>query len=181
MRATLLIMIILFFAGLDIIAQTSAEATENNQITQTSAPDDKTKTTDLSKLTEAELTQKVFDAINAQDSLQLKPLLNALMYYRHNEAGETALTQAIVNNDPIMVRLLVREAVINLKNKAGETPFTLALKQGNQEIIDLVSQRAKTGLKNDKDESPLMLTIFLASRSTSITSPQLASQVGQLR
>ncbi|MDX1939596.1 MAG: ankyrin repeat domain-containing protein [Saprospiraceae bacterium] len=159
MRATFLIMIILLFAGLDVIAQSSTEATENNQITQTSAPDDKPKSTGVSKLTEEELTRMVFDAINAKDSAQLIPLLNALMYYRHNEAGETALTQAIVNKDPMMVGLLAREAVINLKNKAGETPLTLALKLGNLEIIQLISQRAKAGLKNDKDESPLMLTI----------------------
>lgn len=114
---------------------------------------------DFKKLEEAELTKLVFETVNSGDTNAIKPLLKALQYYRHNEAGETALTQAIANNDAAMVRVLVRDAVINLKNKAGETPLTLALKKGNPEIIKWVSQRAKAALKNDGGEAPIMLAL----------------------
>lgn len=114
---------------------------------------------DFKKLEEPELTKLVFETVNSGDTNAIKPMLKALLYYRHNEAGETVLTQAIVNNDAAMVRVLVRDAVINLKSKTGETPLTLALKKGNPEIIKWVAQRAKAGLKNDNGEAPIMLAL----------------------
>jgi len=113
----------------------------------------------LDKMDEQQLTNAVFESINAGDTEKLEPLLNALTYYKHNEAGETALTQAILNNNIEMVALLVKDAVINLKNLEGETPLMLAIKQGNPAIIDLISKRAKTSLKNDAGVAPLILAI----------------------
>ena len=80
-------------------------------------------------------------------------------YYRYNEDGETALTQAIKNNDIEMTQLLVKEAIINLKNEEGETPLTLAIKMQNKDIIPLVMKRAKASLKNDLGEAPLFLAL----------------------
>jgi|GEM_PF-946165 len=125
----------------------------------TSAADKKEPEPDLSKLTDGQRKQLVFETIQSGDTNRIKPLLKTLVYYRHNDAGETALTQAIENNDAAMVRVLVRDAVINLKNQNGETPLILALKKGNPEIITLVSRRAKAGLKNDAGESPLLLAL----------------------
>lgn len=80
-------------------------------------------------------------------------------YYRYNEDGETALTQAIKNEDIEMTQLLVKEAIINLKNDEGETPLTLAIKKQNDEIIPLVMKRAKASLKNNLGEAPLFLAL----------------------
>lgn len=126
---------------------------------QQAAVENKAQEIDLSKLSDTERKKLIFETVNAGDTNKIKPLLKALMYYRHNEAGETALTQAIENQDAAMVRVLVRDAVINLKNQAGETPLTLALKKGNPEIIQLVSHRAKAALKNDAGEAPLALAL----------------------
>ncbi len=160
MRVTLLTVTAAMFLSNSGFAQTvavetSSVATSAGLTGETA----ETKKPELEKLTEVELTKLVFEKINARDTNKIKPLLNALMYYRHNEVGETILTQAILNNDPAMVRLLVRDAVINLKNQTGETPLTLALKQGNPEIIRMIARRAKAALKNDQDESPLLLAI----------------------
>ena len=113
----------------------------------------------LSKMSAAELNKAIFAAVDSGSVEQLKPMLNALTYYRHNEAGETVLTQAILNEDLEMVRFLVEDAVINLKNKKGETPLTLALTGKNSAIIDLVIRRAKAALKNDAGVAPLMFAL----------------------
>ncbi len=107
----------------------------------------------------SERTRLIFSAIESGDIDMADTLANSRVYYRHNEEGETALTQAIVNSDVDMVRMLTKRAVINLKNQDGETPLTLAIKQGNTEIIALVMHRAKAALKNDLDETPLWLAI----------------------
>jgi ankyrin repeat protein len=107
----------------------------------------------------SERTRLIFNAIESGDIDMADTLANSSVYYRHNEEGETALTQAIVNSDVDMVRMLTKRAVINLKNQKGETPLTLAIKQGNTEIIALVMHRAKAALKNDMDETPLWLAI----------------------
>jgi len=107
----------------------------------------------------SERTRLIFNAIESGDIDMADTLANSRVYYRHNEEGETALTQAIANSDVDMVRMLTKRAVINLKNQEGETPLTLAIKKGNTEIIALVMHRAKAALKNDLDETPLWLAI----------------------
>lgn len=166
MRVTLLNVSILalLLCGLNVHAQNTEEKMSHlsQSSIETLPTDEKNallKEAELDKLSGEELTNLVFQTIESGDTNEIKPLLNALMFYRHNEKGETALTQAIVNNDAAMVRVIVRDAVINLKNQAGETPLTLAIKQGNPEIIKMVARRAKAGLKNDFDETPLMLAI----------------------
>lgn len=148
-----------FVLAANMNAQTTSQDTASQQPTATAVVAASPKALDLSKLTAEERKKLIFETINSGDTNQIKPLLESLVYYRHNEAGETALTQAIENNDAAMVRVLVRDAVINLKNQAGETPLILALKKGNPEIIKWVSQRAKAGLKNDAGEAPLMLAL----------------------
>ena len=150
-----------FAMAASVNAQTISPDTTTQPLTASTetVAETKEKEIDLSKLTEQERKKLVFETINSGDTNQIKPLLKTLMYYRYNEAGETALTQAIENKDVAMVRVLVRDAVINLKNQAGETPLILALKKGNPDIIKLVSQRAKAGLKNDAGEAPLMLAL----------------------
>lgn len=162
MRVTLLTMIIaaMLLCNVQVYAQESEQTVTDNSQSPTQIPQaESQKATDLEKLTEEERTQLVFQTIETGDTNALKPLLQTLTYYRHNQAGETALTQAIINNDAATVSVLVRDAVINLKNKAGETPLTLSLKKGNPEIIQMVSRRAKAGLRNDQGEAPLMLAI----------------------
>jgi ankyrin repeat protein len=145
----------LLLVGAQVYAQqTETITTSNTTLTEATKPE-----IELEKLTEAERTALVFQTITSGDTNALKPLLRSLTYYRHNEAGETALTQAIINDDAAMVQVLVRDAVINLKNKAGETPLTLSLKKGNPEIIQMVVRRAKASLRNDQGEAPLMLAI----------------------
>ena len=163
MRINLLIVLLL---ALLPITNTHAKIAEHSEIntapvttptSEASKPDLSNK--EISDLTPEEVTKQVFQAIEASDEMAIKPLLNALTYYKHNDEGETALTLAIQNDDEEMVSLLVEDAVINLKNKAGETPLTLAIKKGNPKIIELVSKRAKAALKNDAGEAPLFLAI----------------------
>lgn len=156
MRVTLLNVITaaLLLGGAQVYAQETETTTGQITSTETTKPE-----IELDKLSQAERTALVFQTITSGDTNALKPLLGSLTYYRHNEAGETALTQAIINNDAAMVQVLVRDAVINLKNKDGETPLTLALKKGNPEIIQMVVRRAKASLRNDQGEAPLMLAI----------------------
>lgn len=122
---------------------------------------DRTEEVPVEEMTEAQRTQALFGAVNSGDTEGIKPLLNCLTYYKHNENGETALTAAIKRQDQDMVKLLAEDAVINLKNEVGETPLTLAIKQGSLPIINLVMRRAKAGLKNDAGEAPLFLAIEL--------------------
>lgn len=110
-------------------------------------------------LSNNERTKLIFNAIENGDIDMADTLANAMVYYRHNEHGETALTQAILARDEKMVRMLTKKAVINLKNKSGETPLTLAVKEGQPEIIALILHRAKASLKNDHDETPLWLAV----------------------
>ena len=157
MRLILLIVSIVAFMPLN---QNLAQNTENidseiNTTPVTTVPQEE----DLTELSQEEITNRVFEAIQVSDTKKLEPLLNALTYYKHNEAGETALTLAIEKNDVAMVEILVEDAVINLKNKQGETPLTLAIKKGNAEIIEMVSRRAKAALKNDAGEAPLFLAL----------------------
>lgn len=161
MKHSILTVLAATFTWYIAIAQQSTQDIASQQTATTTQPaaESKEPEIDLSKLSDAERKQLVFETVNSGDTNQIKPLLKTLMYYRYNDVGETALTQAIENKDVAMVRVLVRDAVINLKNKNGETPLTLALKKGNPEIIQLVSQRAKAGLKNDAGEAPLMLAL----------------------
>jgi len=107
-------------------------------------------------------TAVTFEIVNAGDANRVKKMRrDSLNYYQKNEAGETALTLAIQNQDVHMVEALVKNAVINHKNEAGETPLTLAIKNGNVDIIKLVSKRAKAALKNDAGEAPLFLAMGL--------------------
>lgn len=101
----------------------------------------------------------VFEAIQRSDKSALDSLMRQSDFYRHNDMGETALTQAILNQDPLMVAYLENSAVINLKNRSGETPLSLAIKGGNKEIIDIVLSRSKASYKNEEGDSPLMLAI----------------------
>lgn len=148
-----------------IFGGTAAAQSTHTQAAIPESPPDSTnllaekKTFDAKSLKESERVRLIFEAVEAGDTEMTDTLANALTYYRHNEQGETALTQAIVQGNADMVRMLTRKAVINLKNQAGETPLTLAIKQGDAEIIALVMQRAKASLKNDQDETPLWLAI----------------------
>jgi len=109
------------------------------------------------------LLDNMFGAVTLGDADQVETMIKdgKVDYYRHNDTGETALTQAIQNEDISMVRLLVKEAIINLKNEDGETPLTLSMKKGNPDIIRLVMKRAKASLKNGAGEAPLLLALEL--------------------
>lgn len=107
------------------------------------------------------LLNEMFGAVTAGDPDVVKKMIKEgkVDYYRQNGNGETALTQAIQNDDVAMTKLLVQEAIINLKNEAGETPLTLAIKKQNDDIINLVLDRAKGSLKNNFGEAPLFLAL----------------------
>jgi len=136
--------------------QTATASTNSSTLEQPAQP---TPPPRADEITESERVRLIFAAVENGDTRMTDTLANNSVYYRHNDQGETALTQAILQEDVDMVRLLCRKAVINLKNEAGETPLTLAIKQGHTEIIALVMQRAKAALKNDLDETPLWLAI----------------------
>ncbi len=108
------------------------------------------------------IPQLTFDIVNSGNAKRVADMKrDSIDYYRHNAAGETALTLAILNQDIHMVEALAKKAVINRKNEAGETPLTLAIKNGNLDIIKLVAKRAKAALKNDAGEAPLFLALGL--------------------
>ena len=164
---------IFMMLGLSVLHFTLLSAQENivptdstptaivNDSTSTEIEEELLSIEELSKkgLSNHERTQLIFEAIENGDINMADTVANAMVYYRHNEEGETALTQAILAQDQKMVRMLTKKAVINLKNQSGETPLTLAVKIGNPEIIALVMHRAKAALKNDHDETPLWLAI----------------------
>lgn len=161
MRAILSILFVFALVASSFAQQTETAAAPvpaTGETTMGTAKADK-KATKEQELTEEQLNQQLFAAIAAGDIEQVKPLLNAMTYYKQNEEGETALTLAINNEDIPMVKLLAENAVINLKNKDGETPLTLAIKKGNTEVIHIVAVRAKAALKNDLGEAPLFLAL----------------------
>ena len=106
MRAILSILFV--FA---LVAQSFAQQTENtatpvpatSEVTVATSKTDK-KATKEQELTEEQLNQQLFTAIAAGDLDEVKPLLNAMTYYKQNEEGETALTLAINKEDIPMVR-----------------------------------------------------------------------------
>ena len=107
------------------------------------------------------LLNEMFGAVASGSADDVEQMIDEgkVDYYRFNANGETALTQAIQNDDVEMTELLVKEAIINLKNEAGETPLTLAIQKQNEDIIRLVMKRAKASLKNDKGDAPLFLAL----------------------
>ncbi len=107
------------------------------------------------------LLGQMFSAVSSGNTEEVEKMMQEgrVDYYRHNESGETALTQAIVNDNLDLVKILTKEAIINLKNDEGETPLTLAIKKGNMEVIYQVLKRAKASLKNDAGEAPLYLAL----------------------
>ncbi len=164
MRFPLLILVaVIFLMPVPrLSAQADAPETDSTLSTEDQAATEKVPEKaeiKIEELSQEALTKEVFQGIEDSDTEKVEPLLNTLTYYRHNSAGETALTQAILKEDAAMVKLLVKAAVINLKNKAGETPLTLAIKKGHPNIISLVAKRAKASLKNNADETPLFLAI----------------------
>ncbi len=111
------------------------------------------------KYSDTDRVRDFFAAVHAGDTAKAARLVDPMDYYKLNESGESALTQAIQNNDVTMTAFLEERAVINFKNQAGETPLTLAIKKGNPEIIQFILKRGKAALKNDADETPLMLAL----------------------
>lgn len=107
------------------------------------------------------LLNEMFGAVSSGNTETVETMIDEgkVDYYRFNANGETALTQAIQNDDVEMTKLLAEEAIINLKNEAGETPLTLAIKKQNEDIIRLVMKRAKASLKNDLGEAPIFLAL----------------------
>ena len=107
------------------------------------------------------LLNEMFGAVASGSADDVEQMIDdgKVDYYRFNANGETALTQAIQNDDVEMTELLVKEAIINLKNEAGETPLTLAIQKQNEDVIRLVMKRAKASLKNDKGDAPLFLAL----------------------
>lgn len=158
MRYFLIVICVLSLVQTNFAQATTESATAATSVEQSEKvvqEEEKDKT----ELTEEELNAKVFAAIKAGDATVLAPLLDAMVYYEHNEDGQTALTQAVENDHVELVKLLAKDAVINLKNRGGESPLTLAIKKGNPEIMNLVAVRAKASLKNDLGEAPLFLAI----------------------
>lgn len=122
----------------------------------------KKKKKKVRKKTKKPTSQLTFDIVNSGNAKRVADMKrDSINYYRHNAAGETALTLAILKQDIHMVEALSKKAVINRKNEVGETPLTLAIKNGNLDIIKLVAKRAKAALKNDAGETPLFLALGL--------------------
>ena len=140
-------------ATLDTTTDTDATVTEASTETE-EQPSKKEK-----QLSYEDLSKKAFSAAEAGDFEELEASFNPHLFYTHNEAGETILTQAVKDGNVELVEFLEPHAVINIKNEEGETPLTLAIKAGNTEIIELVMQRAKASLKNESGEAPLFLAI----------------------
>lgn len=81
------ILTILIVIVICITIHVNAQQPTQDTIAQQAAVENKEKEIDLSKLTDAERKQLIFETLNAGDTNKIKPLLKALMYYRHNEAG----------------------------------------------------------------------------------------------
>jgi len=164
MKSMILTLTILLTFAVVSFAQTDAEKIASTQETSTeteaSPETDSNKKNKVIELSEEDQLSRFFGAVAAGDIDAVKNSIDPMFYYRHNKNGETALTQAILNEDIEIVNWLERHgAVINVKNEAGETPLTLAIKQGNPEILDIVVYRSSASLKNKLGESPLCLAI----------------------
>lgn len=134
------------------------ESTTTETSTETETTTDKKKKKEK-QLSYEDLSKQAFSAAETGDLEALGAAFNPHLFYTHNEAGETILTQAVKEGNVELVAFLEPHAVINIKNKEGETPLTLAIKGGNTEIIEMVAQRAKPSLKNEAGEAPLFLAI----------------------
>lgn len=156
--ALLLFMTVTLGAQTDEAASSTSTTPETAEVTTGSKTDSKKQKE--TKLTKEQQLERFFGAVMAGDASAVANSIDPMFYYRHNANGETALTQAIQNNDVEMVRWLEKnQAVINVKNKAGETPLTLAIKNGNPEIIDIIVTRSSANLRNDEGMAPLSLAL----------------------
>lgn len=172
MKYLSLVLTMLVFAINVAIAQEETPTAQKDFFTENNSPETiNSPETDLTSAESPKKTKKKskrngfdyqFEAVNAGNVDRIESMKDdSIHYYRKNDAGETALTLAIQNNDVAVVEVLTKRAVINLKNDEGESPLTLAIKSGNIDIINLVAKRAKASLKNDAGETPLYLAIEL--------------------
>jgi uncharacterized protein len=90
------------------------------------------------KFTETEF----FRAINLEDAQAVRAFLQGGMNPNaKNEKGETALTYAIQNKDPKIVKALLEKADVNLQDDAGNSPIHLAVKNEKDEIFDWLLEK----------------------------------------
>lgn len=147
----------------NLSAQEEAVAMVNSPVDQQEADviEEPVQKKDLAKMSVDERRQLIFEAVDSRNTEKVEPLLCSSVYYLKNEAGETILTQAILNGDEKMASLLVKNAISNFKNDTGETPLTLALKLGKRDMANILLTRAKPSLKNNFGEAPLLLALDL--------------------
>lgn len=114
------------------------------------------------KFTEPEL----FRAVRMEDATAVRGFLQGgINPNAKNEAGETALTYAILNADPKVARVLMENADLNLKDDAGNAPLHLAIVKGRDELVDLFLEKnagINVGGKSGKtqNQTPLYAAII---------------------
>lgn len=104
-----------------------------------------------------------FRAVSNEDGAAVRAFMQAGMNPNaKNEQGETALTYAIQNKDPKVIRVLLERADVNLKDEQGNSPIHLAIKKDKEDIFDLLLEKnadVNTGGKSGKTQNQTALYV----------------------
>lgn len=83
-----------------------------------------------------------FRAVSNEDGAAVRAFMQAgINPNAKNEKGETALTYAIQNKDPKVIKVLLEKADVNMKDDLGNSPLHLAIKNDKEEIFDLLLEK----------------------------------------
>lgn len=105
-----------------------------------------------------------FKAIRLNDAVAVKGFFDAGMDANSkNRVGETALTYAIINAEPKIIKAVADKADINMQDNLGQSPLHLALSKQKQEIFDyLLEKNANVNVPGAKQKLKNQTVLYIA-------------------